>query len=195
MDALVIFSSDNTHPLSFLLNKQRRHVWCAIKDEERGHWISYNWSQGIPELTCLATSDFDLKTFFEDQGLEVLETVVGDTPPHGPLQWNNCVGHVKTILAIHTYALVPNGLYKHLTRRRKPMLSFLRKLSFVPGFGGSKTVYLPPTEETKKTTTTTAKKADTGTADELAQRKKVQIGSESTSEDSGSGSLLTKKAY
>ena len=109
MDALVVFSSENNHPLQFLLSKKRRHVFCAICDDERGHWLSYDWHQGIPIIRCEAGSNFDLKAFYQEQGYEVVETTVGTTPPHGPLQWNNCVGHVKTILALNTYALVPNG--------------------------------------------------------------------------------------
>ena len=140
MDALVIFSSENNHPLHWLLNKKRRHVWCSVRDTERGHWITYDWAQGIPHIRCDAASDFDLKAHYESHGFEVIETTVGDTPPHGPLQWNNCVGHVKTILAIDTYALVPNGLYKHLTKRP----SFWRSLSFAPGFGGSTSAAPPP---------------------------------------------------
>ena len=143
MDALVLFSCWNDHPMAWLLTKKRRHVWCAVRDTERGHWISYDWSKGIPILRYEAEAGFDLKSHYEAQGLEVLETTVGVTPPHGPLQWNNCVGHVKTILAIDTCALVPNGLYKHLTRSNR-MFSFLRTLSFAPGFGGSAPAPLPP---------------------------------------------------
>ena len=139
MDALVIFSGDNTHPMSWLLNKKRRHVWCSVRDTERNHWITYDWDKGIPKIRCDAAADFDLKSYYEQLGFEVIETTVGATPPHGPLQWNNCVGHVKTILAIDTYALVPNGLYTHLTR--KPW-SFLN-LSFAPGFGGMQSAAAP----------------------------------------------------
>ena len=142
MDALVVFSSENNHPLQFLLSKKRRHVFCAICDDDRGHWLSYDWHQGIPIIRCEAGSNFDLKSFYQEQGYEVVETTVGTTPPHGPLQWNNCVGHVKTILALNTYALVPNGLYKYLTKTR---WSFFRTLSFIPGFGGTRAAApLPP---------------------------------------------------
>lgn len=142
MDALVIFTSENNHPLAWLLNSKRRHVFCAIRDDERGHWLSYNWCSGIPMIRCEASSDFDLKSFYEAHGYEVIETVVGDTPPFGPLQWNNCVGHVKTLLAMNTFALVPNGLYKHMTQTPWS----LRILSFIPGFGSSSPAPLPAPE-------------------------------------------------
>lgn len=146
MDALVLFSSDNNHPMAWLLHKEHRHVWCAIRDTDRGHWVSYDWAQGIPTIRCEATADYDLKSHYEEQGLTVIETTVGLTPPHGPLQWNNCVGHVKTLLAIDSSALVPNGLYKHLTKERRSMFAWLRTLSFAPGFGGgAATQALPPT--------------------------------------------------
>ncbi len=147
MNGIVIFSSENTHPLSWLLSKKRRHVWCAVRDEERDVWVSYDWRQGIPTIRTEAPASFDLANHYRAQGCEVLNTEVGDTPVHGPLQWNNCVGHVKTILAIHTFALVPNGLYKHLTRRSSLMSvikNFIRDLSFVPGFGGGAAPAPPP---------------------------------------------------
>lgn len=196
MDAIVIFSSENNHPLSFLLNSQRRHVWCAIRDDERGHWLSYDWGKGIPALRCEASADFDLKSFYQEQGFEVLDVQVGDTPPHGPLQWNNCVGHVKTILALNTYALVPNGLYKHLTRRSRSMLSFLRTLSFAPGFGGGSSAApapLPQPAPVKAPKSEMAKRADKTLAADQAKRKKAQQAAGNLDDDSPS-TLLTKKA-
>ena len=178
MDAIVIFSSDNHHPASWLLNKKRRHVWCAIRDTERGHWVSYDWAQGIPSIKCEADISFDLTSYYTDQGYEVVQTRVGIVPPHGPLQWNNCVGHVKTMLAIDTYALVPNGLYKHLTRhlRRPTMLNFLRRFSFIPGFGGGSPPPPAPVAPVAKKTDVAVQKAR---ADEI-KRSKLAAGQAGT---------------
>lgn len=190
MDALVIFSSENNHPLSWLLSKERRHVWCAIRDTERGHWLSYDWAQGIPKLVCEAPSDFNLKAFYEEQGFEVIETTVGDVAPHGPLQWNNCVGHVKTMLAINSYALVPNGLYKYLTRTR----TVLRMLSFVPGFGSKRaaTPAPPPVVQAPESDMSKRARSASNPTAEATARKKVQVASASS--DDSSSTLLTKKA-
>ena len=176
MDALVIFSSENNHPMSWLLHKERRHAWCAVRDTERGHWLSYDWAQGIPRMRCEAPSDFDLKSFYQEQGFEVVETMVGTTPPHGPLQWNNCVGHIKTILALNTYALVPNGLYKHLTRRSSSLFSFIRDLSFVPGFGGARSYapLPPPVAAVPAPQSAMAKAAEKNLSD--ADQKRLKLG-------------------
>jgi hypothetical protein len=190
MDALVIFSSENNHPAAWLLNKERRHVWCAIRDEERGHWVSYDWAQGIPIIQCEAASDYDLASHYRDQGFEVIATEVGDTPPHGPLQWNNCVGHVKTVLAISTYALVPNGLYKHLTRRRSTMRDYFRRFSFIPGFGGGSSPAPPPPPPPPAPV---AKKTDVAVqkarADEI-KRSKLAAGAAGTNK---TGNLLASE--
>ena len=193
MDALVIFSSENNHPLSWLLTSKRRHVWCAVRDTDRGHWISYDWGKGIPTVRCEAASDFDLRSHYQAQGFEVLETTVGDTPPHGPLQWNNCVGHVKTMLAIDTYALVPNGLYKHLTRSNL-MASLFRTLTFIPGFGSQAAAApLPTPVAPVAPQSDMAKRADKTMAADAAKRKKAQLATTTTTDNSST--LLTKKAY
>tara|TARA_R110002096_G_scaffold58166_4_gene146826 strand:- start:43 stop:654 length:612 start_codon:yes stop_codon:yes gene_type:complete len=180
MEALIIFSSDNEHPLSWLLTKKRRHVWCAVRDTERGSWVSYNWHQGIPIIQTEAASDFDLEMHYLAQGYEVISTTVGDTLPFGPLQWNNCVGHVKTICAIRTWALVPNGLYKHLTRKSTPMKNLIKRFTLVPGFGGGAAPTPPPPPEPPAPV---AKKTDVAVqkarADEI-KRSKLAAGAAGT---------------
>lgn len=143
MKALVVFEKTNAHPLAGLLDRRQRHVWCAVCDEERDVWISYDWRQGIPRLRAEAPSGFALAEHYRDQGYDVAEIRVSDTPVAGPFVLNNCVGHTKVILGIKSWALTPRQLYKHLTRERT-MWSFIRDLSFVPGFGGDVSPAPPP---------------------------------------------------
>jgi hypothetical protein len=58
MDALIIFSDGNEHPLNWMLDKVHRHVWCAVKLEH--HWVSYNWHQGNPIINIDQTADLVL---------------------------------------------------------------------------------------------------------------------------------------
>ena len=116
MDGLVIFSADNKHPLAWLLNRHLRHVWCALRDESRGVWVSFNGHHGIPIVRVEAAADFDLASHYEEQGYEVIRVQRGTEPSYSPLVLNNCVGYVKVVMAIKCWAVTPYGLYRHLTK-------------------------------------------------------------------------------
>jgi len=116
VDGLIIFSADNSHPLAFLLNKRVRHVWCALRDEDRGVWVSVNWHQGVPIVQVETGSDFDLAAYYEEQGYEVIRVERGTEPSYSPVVLNNCVGYVKVVMAIKCWAVTPYGLYRHLTK-------------------------------------------------------------------------------
>jgi hypothetical protein len=143
MDALIIFSDDNAHPLGFILNKKHRHVWCATKPGD--FWVVYNWHHGVP-LINVVDGQLDLAAHYRDEGCKVIETTVGDEPCHGPWMCNNCVGHTMVICGIRTHLIfTPQQLWNHLTGNtlRERIQRLFIKLCFVPGFGGGKTVYLP----------------------------------------------------
>ncbi len=146
MDALIVFNAENFHPLHRIMHRDRRHVWCAIRDKGRGHWVGYDWGQGSPRITCLAKDDYDLAGFYLKHGYEVIETHVKRVPPRGPLMLNNCVGHVKLLLGIRSWALTPHQLYRHLKREKKRMGIFDRLLGYfvIPGFGGGAPSPPPP---------------------------------------------------
>jgi len=116
MDGIVIFSSANSHPLAFLLNRSFRHVWCALRDEDRGVWVSCNWHQGVPVIQVEAGCDFDLAAYYEEKGYTVIAMRRGEDPPNTPVVLNNCVGYVKVAMAIRSWALTPYQLYRHLTK-------------------------------------------------------------------------------
>jgi hypothetical protein len=146
MDALIIFSGDNAHPLRFILNKNHRHVWCAIRSGD--FWVVYNWHHGVP-LINVVDGQLDLTAHYQAEGCEVIETTVGDEPCHGPWMCNNCVGHTMVICGIRTHHIyTPHHLWKHLTGTTMfdNIKNFFRRCEFVPGFGGTDPVS-PPTPE------------------------------------------------
>jgi len=106
----------------------------------------YDWRMGLPIVEPCAARDYDLAAFYREQGLEVLELETGTHTGYGPLMMNNCVGHAKLLIGASSFALVPNGLYQHFTRGSimNKLISYVRRLSFVPGFGGGSTPAPPP---------------------------------------------------
>jgi hypothetical protein len=136
MKCLVIFGSENSHPLAWMLNRKHRHVWCALQDLERGVWVSYNWHRGLPIIQAEAAADYDLAAHYRDQGYSVVEIERGIEPRLFPFVMNNCVGHVKVICALRTFTVTPHWLYRSMTKRKRPMK--FKQLFTVPGFGGSR---------------------------------------------------------
>jgi hypothetical protein len=80
MKCLLIFGAENAHPLAWMLNRKRRHVWCALQDVERGVWVSYNWHKGLPVIQAEAAADYDLATHYRAQGFAVVEVERGTEP-------------------------------------------------------------------------------------------------------------------
>jgi len=185
MDALIIFSADNEHPLGFMLDKQHRHVWCAIKGDR--YWHIYNWHQGIPVIDVV-DADYFLADYYRQQGCEVIEIERGDEPCHGPWMCNNCVGHTMVVCGIRTHFIfTPHQLWKHITGNT--MFNHIRKLfttlRFVPGFGGGKTQFLPAPVTNTPTPSQTTVDADAKVASDeaarLAAKKKASAATESPS--------------
>ena len=139
MHSYLIFGADNSHPLAWLLNKRHRHVWCIIADTEHNTWVSYDWAQGLPELRTQAALDFDIKAHYEAHGYDVVAIPQGERAAvQGPIVLNNCVGHVKSVLGIRGFSMVPHQLYKLVTKRLKREAEDKRRLNMMsaPGFGG-----------------------------------------------------------
>jgi len=107
--ALIIFR-DGDHVLSFLLKKGFQHCFVCI--EQNGLWIQIDYRAGVPDIRYLSQSDFDLASFYRDQGMTVVETTQGSKPATFPFSLRNCVGMAKQILCINNFALTPYGLYK-----------------------------------------------------------------------------------
>lgn len=146
MHSYLIFGADNSHPLAWLLHKRHRHVWCIIADTEHNTWVSYDWAQGLPELITQAALDFDIKAHYEAHGYDVITIPESErSAVQGPIVLNNCVGHVKSVLGIRSFSLVPHQLYKLVSKRLKREAEGKRRLNMMsaPGFGGSKPQPLP----------------------------------------------------
>lgn len=143
MKCLVVFGAENAHPLAWLLNRKRRHVWCALQDTEQNMWLSYNWHKGLPIIRAEAAADFDLEVHYLAQGFEVVSIERGDTPCMSFSILNNCVGHVKVVCAIKSWALTPYQLYRSLTPKKGLTMKF-KQLFTVPGFGGSEAPAVVP---------------------------------------------------
>ena len=142
MKCLLIFGTENAHPLSWMLSRKHRHVWCALQDLERGVWVSYNWHKGLPIIQAESAADYDLAAHYRAQGFTVVEMERGTKPRLFPFVMNNCVGHVKVICALRTHTVTPQWLYRSMTKRERPMK--IKHLFTVPGFGGSSPSPPPP---------------------------------------------------
>tara|TARA_R110000765_G_scaffold302470_3_gene396692 strand:+ start:2237 stop:2728 length:492 start_codon:yes stop_codon:yes gene_type:complete len=106
-------------------------------------WLSYNWHKGLPIIRAEAAADFDLEAHYLSHGFEVISIERGDIPCMSFSILNNCVGHVKVVCAIKSWALTPYQLYNSLTRK-KGLTMKLKQLFTVPGFGGSNPSPPPP---------------------------------------------------
>ena len=142
MKCLLIFGTENAHPLSWMLSRKHRHVWCALQDLERGVWVSYNWHKGLPIIQAESAADYDLAAHYRDQGFTVVEMERGTKPRLFPFVMNNCVGHVKVVCALRTFTVTPQWLYRSMTKRKRPMR--IKELFTVPGFGGGSPAPAPP---------------------------------------------------
>jgi hypothetical protein len=129
--------------MAWLLNRKRRHVWCAMQDTGRNMWVSYNWHKGVPIIQCEAAADYDLATHYRADGYSVVEIERGTDPRIYPLILNNCVGHVKVICAIKSFAVTPQQLYRSLLPRRGFAMKIKQFMS-IPGFGGGNPSPPPP---------------------------------------------------
>jgi hypothetical protein len=115
--ALVVFTGVGSHCLDRILKPGFKHCFCAVTDE-RGYWIVVNGRAGLPAVDVVAMADFDLKSFYEQEGLTVVQAPTGEAP-RWPLTLTNCVGMVKSVLGINAFGVVtPWQLYRRLTWAR-----------------------------------------------------------------------------
>ena len=117
-DALVIFEHNNLHPLSFMLKRGYRHVWCAIIDERAHSWVGHDLRLEGHVTTVLCEPGYPLAQHLRDQGAEVIEITRTPRRALGPLILNNCVGLTKAICGIRSAAVTPWQLRQHLIKSR-----------------------------------------------------------------------------
>tara|TARA_R110000822_G_scaffold82279_4_gene194757 strand:+ start:5506 stop:5982 length:477 start_codon:yes stop_codon:yes gene_type:complete len=149
---------------------------------------------GLPVITSVAAKEYDLAAFYRGEGFDVIEVEAGSHVGYGPFMMNNCVGHVKLLIGCRSYALVPNGLYKHLTRgsAMKRIFDYFKMLSFVPGFGGGAVPAPPPPPAPPEPIARKADK-DVQTA-RRAEQKQARINAGVGGTDVSKGALSTSDA-
>jgi len=110
--SLVVFHNNGGHWLDSLLKDGFKHVFCVVVDGD--YWISIDGQAGLPVVSVVCASSYDLKSFYEDEGYEVVEVEKG-RGLNTPVILNNCVGMVRSILGIQaSFVLTPYQLFKHL---------------------------------------------------------------------------------
>jgi hypothetical protein len=174
MKCLLIFGTENAHPLAWMLSRKHRHVWCALQDVERGVWVSYNWHKGLPIIQVESAADYDLAAHYRDQGFTVVEMERGTKPRLFPFILNNCVSHVKVVCALRTFTVTPQWLYRSMTKRTRPMR--IKEMFTVPGFGGGSSPAPPPPPPPLPPPPTKADPAVVKSREEEQRRLKLQRG-------------------
>ena len=174
MKCLLIFGTENAHPLAWMLSRKHRHVWCALQDVERGVWVSYNWHKGLPIIQAESAADYDLAAHYRDQGYSVVEIERGIKPRLFPFILNNCVSHVKVVCALRTFTVTPQWLYRSMTKRKRPMR--IKEMFTVPGFGGGSSPAPPPPPPPLPPPPTKADPAVIKSREEEQRRLKLQRG-------------------
>jgi hypothetical protein len=174
MKCLLIFGTENAHPLAWMLSRKHRHVWCALQDVERGVWVSYNWHKGLPIIQVESAADYDLAAHYRDQGFTVVEMERGTKPRLFPFILNNCVSHVKVVCALRTFTVTPQWLYRSMTKRKRPMR--IKEMFTVPGFGGGSSPAPPPPPPPLPPPPTKADPAVIKSREEEQRRLKLQRG-------------------
>ena len=174
MKCLLIFGTENAHPLAWMLSRKHRHVWCALQDVERGVWVSYNWHKGLPIIQVESAADYDLAAHYRDQGYSVVEIERGIKPRLFPFILNNCVSHVKVVCALRTFTVTPQWLYRSMTKRKRPMR--IKEMFTVPGFGGGSSPAPPPPPPPLPPPPTKADPAVIKSREEEQRRLKLQRG-------------------
>jgi hypothetical protein len=121
LKALVVFHDEGErhHVLSPLLKKGFWH--CFVVVERNGLWLLVDGRDGTPDVKyiCNYDDDFDLAAFYRDKGMTVIETAQRQGGSPWPLCLRNCVGLVKTLLCLRSWALTPYQLYKHIERTQR----------------------------------------------------------------------------
>jgi len=90
-----------------------KHCFIAVCDG--AYWITLDGTLGRARLRVMAASDFDLATFYRDQGFTVVAATARDGPPFWPLILATCVGAIKRILVIRRpWIFTPYQLFEYL---------------------------------------------------------------------------------
>lgn len=115
MRALAVFHGHGEHVLCPLLKRDFKHVFVALQNGD--YWIRVDGMSGVPVAEVVAAADYDLATFYREEGFTVSEVGVDDKAPRVPFASANCVGISKGFLGIRKpFIITPFGLYSYLRK-------------------------------------------------------------------------------
>lgn len=119
MRAVVSFRDYGQHPLNFLLKKGFRHVVVAVLTPHG--WVEIDYSVGVPVVKVFDPT-INLEAYYEQLGYICVTTKQNVNKEfkfnlfYGNILIANCVGLVKAILGIDSFAITPYQLYKRLNK-------------------------------------------------------------------------------
>lgn len=90
-------------------------VHCFVLIQSNEKWIKIDGHRGKMIVKYIGNVS-DLESHYRNQGATVVNTIVRDRPLLSPMVARNCVGLIKCILGIRSFAFTPWQLYKHLKR-------------------------------------------------------------------------------
>ncbi len=115
MKAIVVFHSqvERAHPLARFMKPGFWHCFVVVCSDDL--WILIDGHMGVPVVKYVAKDDgFDLAAFYRSQGCVVVEMEQREACPVLPLTWRSCVGLVKAVLGVRSWAVTPYQLYRYL---------------------------------------------------------------------------------
>ena len=125
MKAIVVFcdvkkDDGKGHPFAWLLKNNFKHCFVSFLTEVG--WVEIDYRMGIPLVRCMAPPEFDMNKHYEDNGFITVETKQPRNmrfrfnPFRGNIMVANCVGLIKALLGIKSFAITPYQLYKRLKK-------------------------------------------------------------------------------
>ncbi len=114
MRALVVFHDHGCHPLDRFLKPGFKH--CFVVVDAEGYWVRLDGVGVYPVVDVVCGSDFDLATFYREEGYTVVKTRQ-QQPGLWPFVTTNCVGLVSAVLCRRSlFVFTPYGLYRSIVR-------------------------------------------------------------------------------
>jgi hypothetical protein len=120
--ALVVFCNieGRGHPLGWMLKDGFKHCFINLQTEDG--WVEFDYGTGIPHVSVMAASDFDLNSYYQSSGFTTVETEQSKSIKFGinlfcgTITVANCVGLVKALLGVKYFSVTPYQLYKRLIK-------------------------------------------------------------------------------
>jgi hypothetical protein len=99
------------------LSRGWQHVCCASFDPVHGLWIYVNPARDRTYILAMTPDEFNARFgHLLNTSTAILEFPVEADRAFSPT-WASCVGTVKGIMGIRSWAFTPYGLYRDLVRR------------------------------------------------------------------------------